>query len=242
MSEFSLFVRSFVFNIFIYVWCLVFCVLFLPFLLFPLNAIRKISHIWAGTVLAFAKIVIKLNFEVRGMHNIPTDTPVIFASKHQSSWEIFAFPFLIDNITAFVKKELIYIPILGLFLKKFKTISVDRNNPKKNWLDIALDNVNNGTSILIFPEGTRVGINEAKIYKSGVYRLYEASSVPVIPVALNSGIFWPRRRFIKRPGKVIIEFLPMIKSGLNKDEFMKTLNHNVEEKTKKLIDEACGCE
>jgi 1-acyl-sn-glycerol-3-phosphate acyltransferase len=155
--------------------------------------------------------------------------PVIYASNHQSTWEVFAFPFLIDNASAIIKKEMMYFPIIGLFFKKFMMIPVNRFGVKSgSWLQYAQNAFGKNRSIFIFPEGTRVAVDGKVSYKSGVYRLYEKLNCPVVPVALNSGYFWSRRSFKKYPGTVQVKFLDPIMPGLNSSEFMSLLQERIE--------------
>ncbi|WP_231159141.1 lysophospholipid acyltransferase family protein [Candidatus Gromoviella agglomerans] len=211
-----------------------FCLIFLPFLVLPLTWIRKLCDIWCGGVLLSARLICKIRFQVLGMENIPQST-VIFASKHQSSWDIFAFPFFLSNITAFVKKELMYIPLLGTFFKKFRVIPINRKKPNLSYVDDAKKVIDDGMSLLIFPEGTRVNVGSRKKYKSGVFYIYQKTGIDVVPVALNSGLCWPRRSFLKYQGIITVQFLPPIKSGMDKVSFMNLLEKSIEESTASLL-------
>lgn len=234
----TLFFRSLVFNIFIYIWSFIFAVTFLPFLVLPLEYLSKMPSIWTGPVLWCARFVVGMKFEVIDVHNI-SKFPAIYASNHQSAWEVFAFPFLIDSASAIIKKEMMYFPIMGWFFKKFKMIPIDRTAAKKgNWLEDAHNAFTNGRSIFIFPEGTRVAVGGDVDFKNGIYRLYEKLQCPVVPVALNSGVFWPRKGFIKKPGIVKIKFLPHIMPGLQKEEFMRILSTNIKNEMKLLLEKS----
>lgn len=237
----NLFFRSLIFNVFIYLWMMIFSICFLPFLILPLNMLSKLPSIWAGPVLWCARFVVKIKFEVIGSQNMISNSnmnknsrsssssgPVIYASNHQSTWEVFAFPFLIDNASGIIKKEMMYFPIIGLFFKKFMMIPVNRFGMKKgHWLNYAKKAFEKNRSIFIFPEGTRVAVNREVKYKSGVYKLYQKLNCPVVPVALNSGYFWPRRGFFKYPGTVQAKFLKPIEPGLDQNEFMSILKERV---------------
>lgn len=258
----NLFLRSLIFNVFIYLWMMAFSICFLPFLIFPLNVLFKLPSIWAGPILWCARFVVKIKFEVIGSQNMISNsniklnssqnsdqrlnldsviyssqnsTPVIYASNHQSTWEVFAFPFLIDNASGIIKKEMMYFPIIGLFFKKFMMIPVNRSGMKKgNWLNYAQKAFQKNRSIFIFPEGTRVAVNREVKYKSGVYKLYQKLNCPVVPVALNSGYFWPRRGFLKYPGTVQVKFLRAIEPGLDKNEFMSILENRIANGRRKI--------
>jgi len=171
------------------------------------------------------------------MHNLP-NKPVIIASKHQSAFETFALYLHIKNSIFIHKKQLFYIPIFGQYLKKINMISIDRSEGAKSIKKILLDakkNILLGNSIIIFPEGTRKKPGEPTKYKSGIYAIYKEASSEIVPVALNSGNFWPKHTFIKKPGKIIIKILEKIPMNLEKFELLNKIESEIESETKKII-------
>ncbi|MBS0185141.1 MAG: 1-acyl-sn-glycerol-3-phosphate acyltransferase [Proteobacteria bacterium] len=183
------------------------------------------------------KHITHLTFEIRG--EVP-QTPCLIASKHQSTFETFVFHKILKNPVYFLKKELLYIPIFGWYLKKEGMIPLSRHRKKlpfKNLCLRAAQALSSGSHIILFPEGTRTSPGAKVPYKTGISLFYQALNVPVVPVALNSGLFWGRRSFLKRPGCVIIEFLPPISPGLNPKSFLTCLETQLEERSKDLIND-----
>lgn len=231
--------RSLVFNCAFYLWT-VFCVL----LTTTTPCVPKTKrffppYLWSIGVQRLLPLV-GLRVEVRGREHM-SSAPCLYASKHQSAWETTIFFGLLGPLAGVVKKELEWIPILGWYLKRSGHIFVDRQGG-----DMALRHMVRSARValaekrplLIFPEGTRVPINSAKNYLPGVYALYSLLSVPVIPVALNSGVFWPRRSFVKKSGVIVVEFLSPIPVGLSRPEFMSKLQNSIEAATERLVTEA----
>jgi 1-acyl-sn-glycerol-3-phosphate acyltransferase len=178
----------------------------------------------------------------RGRHSIP-EKPCLFASKHQSAWETTTFFSILGPVAAVVKKELLGIPIFGWYLRRAGHIPVDRHGGDKALRDMvrtARRAVESGRSLVIFPEGTRVPVGAKKDYLPGVYALYNLLKIEVVPIALNSGVFWPRRAFAKRPGTIVLEFLAPIPPGLGREDFMARLRGAIEPATGRLVAEARG--
>ena len=164
-------------------------------------------------------------------------TPAIYAAKHQSAWEtLFLSRYL--GFPAFVlKQELLSIPLFGWFLKKSGMIAVDRKggaSALRAMARQATETLESGRSILIFPEGTRVPPGQTRPYQPGVAALYTQQKVPLVPVALNSGLFWGRRAFIKKSGTIVVEILPPIPPGLDRKAVMKELENRIETAAKAL--------
>lgn len=149
----------------------------------------------------------------------------------------------IPKTAVVLKKELLGIPVFGWYLKKMEQIPIDRSagaGALKKMIRFGKKAVGRNRSVLIFPEGTRIPVDKTGTYYPGVYALYTMLGLPAVPVALNSGLFWPRRKFTKNPGTIIIEFLPQIPTGLGKEAFLKRLEHDIETTTKKLVQEGRG--
>jgi len=177
--------------------------------------------------------------EVRGREKIPRGS-IIVASKHQSAWETFALLPLFDNPLFIVKRELMWIPIFGWLMRKGRMVPVDRGAGSQALIAMterARIELAEGRQLIIFPEGTRRPAGAEPRYKYGVAHLYAAEGVPCLPVALNSGLFWPRRSLMLRPGTVIVEILDPIAPGLDKDEFFERLRGAIEDATARLLAE-----
>jgi 1-acyl-sn-glycerol-3-phosphate acyltransferase len=203
-----------------------------------------VTRFWLNTVSWIEKHILGLTFEVRGKEHIPTDTNYILAAKHQSAYETMKLHHLLGDPTVVLKKELLNIPLFGAFLKKIDVIAIDRKDKEsamQSIIDGAKRMKNKKRPVVIFPQGTRVAPHETpknKPYKGGIIKMYKHSGMPVVPLALNSGLFWGRNSFIKRPGRVIFEFLPAIESGLSDKNVIAAIEERIEEKTIELMIEA----
>jgi len=238
------FIRSTLFNGLFYPITAIYCVLFLPCLLGTRALLMRVIHFYLSTVLFLEKYVLGLTYEVRGIENIGHDGTFIVAAKHQSAYETLKLHFLLGDPTIVLKKELLSIPLFGEFLKKIDVIAIDRRN-KEESINAIVEGANkmkeSNRPILIFPQGTRVHpsmTSKDKSYKGGIAKMYSYTKLPIVPMALNSGLFWGRNSYIKRPGKVVFEFLPMIEAGLPEKQVMKTLEYRLEEKSIALMNEA----
>lgn len=239
-----LFLRSTLFNILFYGTTALACVLCLPGLLLPKKQAMWIVKGFVRAVYFFEKHVIGLDYEVRGAEHLPADGSFIVAAKHQSPYETMKLNILFDDPAIVLKRELLWIPLWGWFLAKIDPIAIDRSRFKKSLRQItdgALHVKAQGRPIVIFPQGTRVLLTQTtkgKPYKTGIARAAEATGLPVIPLALNSGVFWPRKSWIKKPGKVVFEFLPAVPLGLGVYEIMKDLETRIEDHSNRLAAEA----
>jgi 1-acyl-sn-glycerol-3-phosphate acyltransferase len=230
-------VRSIVFNALFYLNTLAWLILGLPTFFLPYRATVWIAKSWARVNLVLLRVVAGIDCEVRGREKIPSG-PLIVASKHQSAWETFALLPLFDNPLFIVKRELMWIPFFGWLMRKGRMVPVDRSAGSQALVDMterARVELADGRQLIIFPEGTRRPAGAEPRYKFGVAHLYAAAGVPCLPVALNSGLFWPRRSIRLRPGTVIVEILDPIAPGLDKDAFFKRLQHEVETATARLL-------
>ena len=233
-------VRSLLFNILFYLNLLAhFCVAF-PTLVMPRRAILNVVRSWAGSNLWLLRIVCGITVELRGLEKIPPGS-LLVASKHQSVWETFAlFPLFADP-AFIVKRELMWIPFFGWYAWKAGMIPVDRGARSQALAAItvlARLELARKRQIVIFPEGTRRPPGAEPSYKYGVIYIYSETGVPCLPIALNSGLFWPRRSFRRYPGKIVVELLDPILPGLDKTTFAETLQATIESATARLIAEA----
>jgi 1-acyl-sn-glycerol-3-phosphate acyltransferase len=233
-------VRAFLFNAFFFAWTVLLCILGLPVLPFlSERGVRAYARFWERGIHAVLRLLVGLTYEVRGAEHLPT-TPAIVASKHQSAWETLTFHLLIHDVAVGLKHELTRIPLLGWYFLKGGAIRIDRGGAARamrSLVDGARRAAARGCSILIFPEGTRHAPEDPPDYKPGVAALYAALDLPVVPVALNSGLFWGRRAFLKRPGRIVVEFLEPIPPGLDRRGLMAELERRTETATARLVAE-----
>jgi len=233
-------VRSFLFNVYFYIWLPVMLVVMLFALPFPRRAMQDVVRVWAhGTQWGLGRII-GLNYRVVGRENLP-DGAFIIASKHQSLWETYIYHVLFTDACYVMKKELLNIPLWGWYARKCQSVAVDREGggaALKKMVRDSLSALEAGRPLVIFPEGTRTPPGEHRPYFPGIAALYSRSPVPLVPVALNSGVFWGRRSFQKRPGVITLEFLAPIPPGLDRRAFMTELESRVESASDKLIQEA----
>ena len=233
-------VRSILFNALFYLNTAIYLVIALPTFFMPYRAIIAVARSWARTNLMLLRVVAGVDYEVRGREKIPPGS-VIVAAKHQSAWETFALLPLFDNPTFILKRELQWIPIFGWLTIKGRMVPVDRAKGSAAlaaMTERARKELADGRQLIIFPEGTRRPAGAEPRYKHGVAHLYAAEGVPCVPIALNSGLFWPRRSIRRLPGTVLVEILDPIPPGLSMDEFFTRLQDEIEPATARLIAEA----
>lgn len=237
-----LFLRSAIFNLFLPLWTCIICIIVLPFApFFGQKAAGIAGRTWGRGLQVAVRILCGITVEVRGRERLP-ELPYIVASKHQSALETIMFWVLLRHPIYVLKKELLSVPVLGQFMRFSRMIAIDRSagaSALKQMVRDVEDRLSQGFPVVIFPEGTRTAIGEKAEYQPGVAALYanKAIQVPVVPVALNSGVCWGKESFVKTPGKVIIEFLEPIQQGLGRKEFMEQLYNAVETKTAELVEE-----
>lgn len=232
--------RSLLFNVLFYLNTLVWLFIGLPTFFLPYRATIWVARTWGRVNVALLRVA-GITFELRGREKIPPGA-LIVASKHQSTWETFALLTLFDNPLFILKRELQWIPFFGWLLIKGRMVPVNRGAGSQALADMterARIELSHRRQLIIFPEGTRRPAGAEPRYKYGVAHLYAAAGVPCLPVALNSGVFWPRRRALMlKPGTVIVEILDPIMPGLDKDVFFKRLQDVIETASARLIAEA----
>jgi 1-acyl-sn-glycerol-3-phosphate acyltransferase len=232
--------RSAIFNVVFYVNLILFLVIGSPLLLGPrIWAIRALQ-LWAKSSLWWLRVLCNISIEVRGGEHIPEGAALV-AGKHQSLWETFAILPLLDDPCMVLKRELIFIPLFGWFGLKFRMIAVERSAGSaalRNLVKRGKEEVARGRQIVIMPEGTRKGPDDAPDYRPGAAALYGQLGVPCVPFGLNAGLFWPRRKFLRIPGTIVLEFLPAIPAGLKRAEFQSRLVAAIETSTTTLMAEA----
>jgi 1-acyl-sn-glycerol-3-phosphate acyltransferase len=225
-----IFIRSLLFNAAFYLWTSVMFLLSLPALLLPVGAVWGLGRVWVCGAVLLLRIFVGLTHEVRGLaHRLPG--AALYAVKHQSAWDTLIFALLLDRPAIVLKQELLNLPLFGWYMRKCRMIPVDRKGRAaalRRMAADARDRASAGRPILIFPEGTRVAPGHRRPYQPGAAALYAALGLPVVPVALNSGLFWGRRSFHKLPGRIVVEFLPPIAPGLDRRIFMARLEDAIE--------------
>lgn len=233
-------IRSALFVVVFYllmVTCLLVC---WPFFFLPGRAPWRIVVGWARVSLWLQRWLAGTKVDYRGLENIPVGG-VLIAAKHQSMWETFALIPVLKNPTYVLKKELLDIPVFGWCARRMGMIPVDRAGGRKAMIamcDDARAAIARGEQVILFPEGTRRPPAAPPAYKVGVAFVYDRGQGPCVPVALNSGLFWPRRSWIRRPGTVVVEFLPAIAHGLDRGAFLARLEHDIETASDRLVGEA----
>jgi 1-acyl-sn-glycerol-3-phosphate acyltransferase len=205
----------------------------------PRWGILGMGRVWGRTSLWLLRMVCGIRYEIRGREKLPPGG-VLVASKHQSLWETFALLPLLADYTFIIKRELRWIPLFGWFTIKGRLIPVDRGGgaaATQKMLEQAHEELGEGRQIVIFPEGTRRAPGAEPAYKFGIAKLYGELNVPCVPVALNSGLFWPRRKFLRYPGTVVVEILDPIPPGLQPKTFFQRLQADIESATARLVEE-----
>lgn len=235
-----LFIRSALFNAAFYLTTAAYLIVCSPLLFGPrkLAMAALMSH--AKVCCRLLQVIAGTRLEVRGRERLPAGA-VLVAAKHQSAWDTFGLLPLFHDPAMVLKAELGSIPLYGWFCRKFGMIFVAREKRAaalRSLLADAKDRANQGRHILIFPEGTRSAPGSAPDYKPGVAALYEGLGLPCVPIALNSGLFWPRRSFLRRPGTIVVEILPPIPAGIPRKTFMTQLQTQIETATEALVNES----
>ncbi|OAF01426.1 acyl-phosphate glycerol 3-phosphate acyltransferase [Bradyrhizobium centrolobii] len=235
---FSIFLRSLVFNVLFWLVFFFWAIIALPTFALPMRALFTVGGWWVNSSLFLMRVICNIKVEFRGVEKIPQG-PLVVASKHQSFWETFGLLKCLDRPIFVLKRELLFIPVFGQFLTKLGMIAVDRKKGVRALLDMtrrAREAVRGGRQFVIFPEGTRTTPGAPPAYKSGFAQIYASCGVPCIPVALNSGLFWPRRNFMRYPGTLVVEFLDPLPPGLPKDEFVGRVRTAIEEATGRIVE------
>jgi len=233
----SIFLRSLVFNILFYLVFLFWAVIALPTFMLPRAAMLRVANWWAQTYIVLLRAVCNIKVEFRGVEKIPKG-PLIVASKHQSMWETISLLRFFEAPFFALKRELMFIPLFGLFLIKTRMIAIDRRAGARALIAMARrarQEVIQGRQFVIFPEGTRRPVGALPQYKPGIALIYTECAVPCLPVALNSGLFWPRRTFMRYPGTLVVEFLDPLPPGLSREEFLNRMRTAIEEATDRLV-------
>jgi 1-acyl-sn-glycerol-3-phosphate acyltransferase len=236
----SIFLRSLIYNVLFYLLLAFWLIVAIPTFVMPRAGIMSISRAWARSSIWLLRVICNVKVEYRGLEKIQSG-PLIVASKHQSMWETFALLQFFDQPLFILKRELRWIPFFGWYLIKANMIGVDRSAGGRSLLQMARragEAVRRGRQLIIFPEGTRTPVGAPPNYKTGIAQIYVDCGVNCLPVALNSGLFWPRRTFMRYPGTLVVEFLDPLPPGLSRREFIARVSAVIEEATNRLVETA----
>ncbi len=230
--------RSILFNAAFYANIIIRMIVLTPlYFLLPRKKAYFIPKGWATSSNWLMKNIVGTTFEIEGLENIPKGG-YIFAPKHQSFWDTFGLLPWLDDPVYILKRELMWIPLFGWYIAKQRMIPVNRGAKGKVMLNVmkrAKQEVESGRQLIIYPEGTRRSPGAEPEYKYGIARMYRDLGVPVVPVAMHPGLFWPRRKFLRFPGHFKVRILPAIPPGLDPDEFYQRLVEVTEKASDDLL-------
>ncbi len=231
-------IRNIVFSIFFFLGIIFISIIFLPSLLLPRAIVLlggKLMGHWTSFCL---KIFLSTKILVKGKENIITNKKFFIAASHQSMFETFFLQTIFNGPVFILKKELLLIPLFGWYLKKIGSISIKRNKVTKDNLgffdEITNQIKNSDRPVIIFPQGTRVLPNERPPFKKGVARIYEELKITCQPIAINSGYVWPKNGTKQSKRTITVSILEPIEYGLNKEDFLKTIEKNIYEELNKI--------
>lgn len=232
-----IYLRSFLFQLFFWLWSATMAILMLVTLALPRPVNRAAMRLWSQGVILGLRLLAGVRVEVRGQ--VPTG-PALVAAKHQSMFDVFSQFAILPDACFVMKKELLMVPLFGWHGLKAKMIVVDRDGHStalKKLVRDSVDRMKETRQVVIFPEGTRGKVGEPGDYKPGIAALYRELELPVTPLALNCGQHWLHKSLLVQPGVIVFEYLPPIPAGLKRGEFMRELQTRIDGATKALEDE-----
>ena len=232
------FIKSLIFNIFLYLGLILIFILAIPTLILPEKFSIFFGRLSAKYIVLILKLVMNTKVIFHGEENLKKVDQFFVASAHQSMFETFALQIPLNGPIFILKKELLNIPLFGWYLRKIGSIAIIRETTTKenlNFFDKVKERIEKSKRpLLIFPQGTRVKLDEQPPFKKGVGRIYNALNLPCVPVALNTGKVWPKNSFMKYPGDIHISFLEPILSGKDSEEFTKDIENKIYTEIKKF--------
>jgi 1-acyl-sn-glycerol-3-phosphate acyltransferase len=238
---FSILARSILFNALFYVNLIAHLIVALPTFVLPYPCLRVFIRSYAMSSLWLLRVVCGTKIEWRGAEKIPKGACIV-ACKHQSLWETFSLYAVLNDPVYVLKRELMWIPLFGWYMWKAGQIPIDRGAGMAALARMtgrARKALAAGDrQIVVFPEGTRRSPGAAPDYKPGIVYLYGKAAAPCVPIALNSGLYWPRRSLLRMPGTIVAEILDPIAPGLDKDSFFTRLQSGIEEASNRLLQES----
>ena len=229
--------RSFIFNALfmpITAFCAVIGMALLPF---DARFTRRFIRLWARSIIWLLRVICGIRLRVTGLEHVAPGAAII-ASKHQSAFDTFVWPALLEQTSYVLKRELLDLPFWGRVARHSGAVAVDRDGGGSALRAMVRDAkrvLDEGRPLVIFPEGTRSAPGERVTYQPGVAALVMGSGVPCYPVATNSGRHWGRRAFHKTPGVIAISILPALPAGLSRKPLMETLEAQIEAETTRLM-------
>ena len=231
------FIKSLIFNIFLYFGLILIFILAIPTLFLPDKFTIFFGRLSAKYIVFILKLIMNTKVIFHGEKNLKKVDHFFVASAHQSMFETFVLQIPLDGPIFILKKELLNIPLFGWYLRKIGSIAIIRETTTKenlNFFDKVKEKLKkNKRPLLIFPQGTRVKLDQQPPFKKGVGRIYKTLNLPCIPVALNTGKIWPKNSFMKFSGDIHISFLDPIMPGKEIDEFTKELENKIYTEIKK---------
>lgn len=239
-----LLLRQAFFHFCFYGYMFIWCLLLAPMLLLPRKQFMLGLQFYFDSNYYVEKFSLGLDYEVRGLEYLPKEGSFLVAGKHYSTYETFKIHRLFKDPAIILKRELALIPIWGWLALKAGMIAINRStgdSAMKSILEGAKRLQREGRPVMIFPQGTRVNLidtPEKKPYKFGIIRMQEATGLPIIPMATNSGVYWPKHSFFVKPGKVIFEFFPPIMPGQDLKTTHKQMVDIIETNSNRLVQEA----
>lgn len=232
------FLKSLIFNVFLFTGLITIFILAIPTLVLPSKFTIFFGRISANYIVFLLKIILHSRVIFHGVENLKKVDNFFIASAHQSMFETFALQIPLNGPIFILKKELLNIPLFGWYLRKIGSIAIVRQTTTKenlNFFDKIKETIDKSKRpLLIFPQGTRVKLDERPPFKKGASRIYKALNLPCIPVALNTGKVWPKNSFMKYTGDIHISFLEPIMPGKESDEFIKEIEDKIYTEIKKL--------
>lgn len=228
-SSLTVWIRSWAYFVSFLAWT-TFCAFALtPFLIRKSWAPHGV-RIWTGGIMVLARYVAGITCRVEGLEHVPPG-PCIVAAQHQASFETYRLWVDLAHPVFVLKRELVFIPMIGWYMWRSGMVPIDRGARMKamrQTLRAAQAALDEGRQVVLFPEGTRAPANTVAEFKPGIVALYLHCNAPVIPMALNSGVFWGKTRILKLPGEIVFRFLPAIPPGLDRDAFLAELRARIE--------------
>ena len=232
-------IRSLIFKIFFYLGIILICLIFLPSLLLPQKIVLfggKIMGHWSKICL---NIFLSTKIIIKGKENLISEGKFFIACSHQSMFETFFLQTIFNSPVFILKKELLRIPVFGMYLKKIGSISIDRDKISKENLGFSdkIKSVINSSNrpIIIFPQATRMTVEDRTPFKKGVSRIYEDLQIKCQPVAINSGNIWPKSGKLKPNGILVVSILKEIEPGMERNDSLNILQNNIYQELDKII-------
>ena len=230
--------RSVLFNLLFYLNLIVQMILFSPaYFLMERKSAWVIPKNWVRSNHWLLKMVVGTDYRIEGLENIPKGGYII-APKHQSFWDAYALLPYLDDPFYILKRELTWIPLFGWYVVKMRMVPINRGSKSKVMPEVMRETrkqMDDGRQLIIYPEGTRRPVGAEPKYRFGIAKIYDELQVPVLPIAMNPGLFWPRRKFLRYPGMIHVRILPPIEPGLDPETFMARLIKVTEEATDELL-------